>query len=126
MHTASDEGRLQHGAAPVRAQDTHQHRPRTKFRVTGNQRQPAAATDHCIGAVPSLDLKTAAGLQLTEVHPALDLRLGDVVIDAIAQIGMRREEVDIRRTGFEFRKRTPTSDALAHVSAGQSGSQYDV
>lgn len=107
MHAAADERGLQHGPAPVGAEDAHQDRPRTKLRMSGNQRQPAAAVDYRVGAMPGLDLEAAARLQLAEVHPALDLRLGDVVINAIAQVGMGRKEMDIRRTGFEFRKRPP-------------------
>src|SRR6266852_533601 len=89
VHAPPQVGNLEHRAAPIRAVDVHQHRLRTKFRVTGDERLAIALHDHRIPAVAGLHFESAFLGQLPQIDTAFDLTANDIGVNLVAEILVR-------------------------------------
>jgi len=91
VHSASDEPHLEHRAAPRRPLDSHRDEIRTVLRMATDQSLARAAIDHSVPVVLGFNPQDGSLGQVVQVNTAFDLRLYDVPIHLIAEVGMRRE-----------------------------------
>ena len=88
-HSPADVVHLEHRPAPSGPVHIHQHRFRAELRVTGNHDLAAAAMLQLVGVVLGFHLKHDADRQVIQQHAPLDLRLADVVVDLVTEVGVR-------------------------------------
>jgi hypothetical protein len=92
VHAAADEVLLQHAAAPCGPVNSRRRRLGTEYRMPGNPGFVRALADDCINAILSPDLEHRARRQTMQMDSAFDLGLDQVVIDVVAEVGIRLKE----------------------------------
>src|ERR1700730_13922128 len=102
VHASTDKTYFQHRSAPGRTFNSHQHRLRTKRRMAPNPGLAPATMHDCVPAVLGLDLQHGPGRKVVEKCSAFNLRLHDVAIHLIVEIGMTAKQLGtgIQRVPF--------------------------
>lgn len=110
-HAAPDETALEHGASPRRARDRDRHRLRAVLRVAGDKRGAFAQDHDGVAVVLGPDFEDGRLGQVTQEDAALDLRLHDLMVHLIAEVGMTDEG-----TCFQVQKMTALSRQYSALS----------
>lgn len=92
VHAATDIPPFQHGTSPGRACDFDQNGLRTVLRMSRNQSRTPVQKHRRVAVVLRLDLQHSGRREVFEEDPSFNLRLDDIVIHFVAEIGMRREQ----------------------------------
>lgn len=92
VHAATHEAPFQHGASPGRAGDCDQNRLRAILRMPRNQRGAAALKHRRVAVILRSNLQHGLRRQVAEENPAFNLRLDNMVIYLVTEVGMRREQ----------------------------------
>jgi len=91
VHASAYEMQLQHRAAPSRASNGDLNWLGTEFRMSRNERRAILLKDSRVTVMLGLDLQHGRGRQVAQEDAPFNLRLHDVVIHFIAEVGMRPE-----------------------------------
>ena len=103
-HAASNIADFQHRAAPGRSSDCDGYRLRAELRMSPDQGLVISEKQRRIAVMLCLDLQDRSRLQFVQEDPALDLRLHNVAVHVITEIGVRLKqrnwEIDVHATAI--------------------------
>ena len=91
-HAPTDEAALQHAAAPCGTGNGDGNWLGAEFRMAGDERGTVFEKDRGVAMMLSLDLQHGSRRQVVQENAAFNLRLNDLVIDLIAEIGVGHEK----------------------------------
>jgi len=107
VHTSPDEPGLQHRAAPSRASNGDLNWLGTEFRMSRDHHGVFTQKSRRVEVMLGSNLENGGRRQLFQKYAALNLRLGDVPIDFVGEIGMRPEHDSLTHcTGVPHRVTT--------------------
>jgi hypothetical protein len=90
-HTSTDETPFEHGTAPSRAHNGDPDWFRAEPGMSGDERVVVTQQDNHVTVVLSLNLQHRRGWQVAKEYAPFNLRLHDVLIHFIAEVGMTSE-----------------------------------
>jgi hypothetical protein len=91
-HAAADEATLQHAATPGGTGDSDGNWLRTEFRMAGDESGTVFEKDGRVAMVLCLDLQHSGRRKVVQEDATFNLRLNDLMIDLIAEIGVGHEK----------------------------------
>jgi len=92
VHTAADVAAAKHGASPGRTGDADQNRLGAKLGMAGEHGQIFIHQDGGVAMISGLNFEYGRGGKIFEEDAAFDLRLDDMAIYFVAEIGVGREQ----------------------------------
>ena len=91
-HTAAHEASLQHRSSPGGAGDGNRDGLGAKLRMSRDQNGTVIQKHRSVAMMLCLDLQDGRRRQVGEKHTTLNLRLDNLMVDLIAEVGMRHEK----------------------------------
>src|SRR5579883_663150 len=92
VHAAPNVAAAEHGASPSGPGDTDHHGLGAKLGMAGKHSQILAEHDRGVAVISGLNLEHGRGGKIFQENAAFDLRLNDVAIYFVAEIGVGREQ----------------------------------
>lgn len=94
-HTATYKANLEHGTTPGGAVNPHQDGIRAVKRMTRNQRHISIQNEQLVASVAGNDLEPGPWLHVLQPHAALYLRLNNIAVYLMAEVGMGPKQAGI-------------------------------
>jgi len=91
VHATTDEAHLEHGTAPCRAGNGDLNRFRTVFGMSREQRRTLTQKECRVEVVLGANVQHGVWRQALQKDASLNLRLDDIPIHLVAEVGMRRK-----------------------------------
>jgi hypothetical protein len=94
-HAATYKANLEHGTTPGRAVNPYQYGTGAVKGMAGHQRHISIQNEQLVAGVAGGDLEPGPWLHILQAHAALNLRLNNVAVYLVAEVGMWPEQAGI-------------------------------
>lgn len=94
-HTATEKANLEHGPTPSRAVNLYQYGARAVKRMSHDQRHIPIQNNYLVASVAGSHLKPGPWLHILQLHAPFNLRLNNVAVYLMAEVGMWSEQTGI-------------------------------